>query len=101
MLQRACNRQAISLGTVLRGVTPVLLSAVPMLMVAGWLDSYWPVSSFADLALQGIIAAFCYACLVSFGGIHRHERTRIIHGLERFLHIRSLPAVLNMGNRHG
>jgi len=101
MLQRACNRQAISLGTVLRGVTPVLLSAVPMLMVAGWLDSYWPVSSFADLALQGIIATFCYACLVSFGGIQRHERIRIIHGLERFLHIRSLPAVLNMGNRHG
>ncbi len=101
MLKRACNRQAITLGTVLRGVIPVLLSAVPMLMVADWMDSYWPVSSFTDLVLQGIVAVFCYACLVSFTGIRRPERTRVIRRLERFLQTRSLPAALNTGDRHG
>lgn len=101
MLKRACNRQAITLGTVLRGVIPVLLSAVPMLMVADWMDSYWPVSSFTDLALQGIVAVFCYACLVSFTGIRRPERTRVIRILERFLQTRSLSAALNTRDRHG
>ncbi len=101
LLKRACNRQAISLGAVLSGVTPVLLCAAPMLMLAGWMNSRWPVSSFTDLVLQGLVATICYACVISFSGIRRHERTWIIARLKGCLQTRTPPAVFNTGDWRG
>jgi len=77
ILKRACNHQALSLGSVLRPIIPVLLSLVPMFLTAHWLNLYWPANSLLALVLQCMVAGVIFLAVACMVVMRSDERRRV------------------------
>jgi O-antigen/teichoic acid export membrane protein len=78
MLKRSCNHQAMDLAQVLRPITPVLLSLLPMFLAAHWLSLKWPIVSLLALVLQCAAAAVIYLAVAAVAVIRPGERRWVI-----------------------
>lgn len=85
MVRRACQQQGVKQGAVLRGLFPVLGSAIPMLLTAQWLAAHWAVNGLLDVLLQGFIAALVFAAVAAFTSIRRQERSWVINRITAML----------------
>lgn len=101
MLKRACTQQQVQHFVVLRGVLPVLFSAVPMLLFAHWLASMWTVSGLTDVLLQAVLATLVYAVVVIWTGIRQNERAWVVRHLCSKLPDYSFKRAVQAGDHHG
>jgi O-antigen/teichoic acid export membrane protein len=78
ILKRACSHQEMKLVSVLLPITPVLVSLVPMLLTAHWLNVYWPINSLVMLAIQCVAAGIIFLAVACMVVISSDERRRVI-----------------------
>jgi O-antigen/teichoic acid export membrane protein len=100
MSTRACNQQGLKVGSVLRGLIPVIGSAIPMLLVAGWLASQWAVTGLVDILLQSIIAALVFAAVAVFTSVRRVERNWAVNRLISILPNLPTKSTAQVRNHH-
>jgi O-antigen/teichoic acid export membrane protein len=100
MLRRACSQQGMTHGSVLRVLIPVVGSAIPMLLVAEWLDSQWVVTGLVDILLQSIIAALVFAAVAVFTSVRRFERNWAINRLISMLPKLPTKSTAQVRNHH-
>ena len=100
MSRRACNQQGLKVGSVLRGLIPVIGSAIPMLLVAAWLVSQWAVTSLLDILLQGIISALVFAVVAIFTSVSRDERKWAVNRLISIFPNSTIESTAQVRNHH-
>jgi O-antigen/teichoic acid export membrane protein len=100
MSRRACNQQGLKVGSVLRGLIPVIGSAIPMLLVAAWLVSQWAITSLLDILLQGIIAALVFASVAIFTSVRRDERNWAVNRLISIFPNSTIKSAAQVRNHH-
>ncbi len=100
MLRRACTQQEVAHSTVLAGVFPVLCSAVPMLLVAQWLASTWPVGNLLDILLQAVAASLVFTVVAAITSVRRNERSWVINRLLSVLSECNPKRTVQAGNHH-
>jgi O-antigen/teichoic acid export membrane protein len=101
MVKRACGRQGVRKAVLLRAVSPALVCVAPMILIAEWMSSRWIVSSFPELAIQGLSAAVCYLCIASFAALKKHERKMVGTWVAQFQGTWRPRKLAPRGSQHG
>jgi hypothetical protein len=83
----------LKLVSVLRPIIPVLLSLVPMLLTAHWLNFYWPAASLLELALQCMVAGAIFLAVACMVVIRPEERRRVFRRIAEWNSQRRLKQI--------
>ena len=100
MMRRACDQQAVKQTVVLRGLLPIIVCIVPMLLTAQWLGSQWAVNGLMDVVWHSAIAVTVFAGIGAFACIRREERNWIIDRIVAVLPVFTMKRSLT-GDQHG
>jgi O-antigen/teichoic acid export membrane protein len=100
MIGNACTQQSVARSTVLRGVFPVLCSAVPMILVAQWLAATWPPGNLMEVFLQAAIATLVFTAVAAITSVRQQERSWAISQLMSVLQDFTPKKTIQAGDHH-